>query len=199
MDTVKGIVLSAGVYSGGSKSTVPGFSPVDLYRKGIAVGSKARFIAYSFGLVRSMIDDALTAGLLHDVGKLVLIAGFEQELLGAVEHARKENVPLHIAQEQVLGANDAVIGGFLLNSWGLSNDIVEAVVFHYTPSKANKFEFKAIAAAHLSFASEYDEEHHIDDPNMPAFDRIYTDTLGVTDQLAQFKRLSARAVAQQRF
>jgi len=199
VDTVKGIVLSAGVYSGGGKSIVPGFSPVDLYKKGVAVGSKARFIAYSFGLVRSMIDDALTAGLLHDVGKLVLIAGFEQELLSSVEYAKKENVPLHVAQEQVLGANDAVIGGFLLNSWGLSNDIVEAVAFHYTPSKSNKFEFDAMAAAHLSFASEYDEEHHIDDPSRSAFDRVYTDTLGVTDQLAQFKGLSAQAVAQQRF
>jgi hypothetical protein len=56
-----------------------------------------------------------------------------------------------------------------------------------------------MAAAHLSFASEYDEEHHIDDPTRSAFDRTYTDTLGVTDQLAQFKGLSAQAVAQHRF
>ena len=196
IDTVKGVVLSAGVYSGVGNSAIPGFSPAELYQRGAAVGPKARFIAYSLDLERSQIDNALTAGLLHDIGKLVMLVGFAKEFETACAHSKKESIPLHVAEKRILGADDAAIGGFLLNSWGLSKSIVQAVALHYEPSKCVNPELDAIASVHLAYASEYDQLHHSVDPMHTAFDHTYTDALGITDQLTQFKGLTAAAVVQ---
>ncbi|MCK5124612.1 MAG: HDOD domain-containing protein [candidate division Zixibacteria bacterium] len=197
IDTVKGVVLSAGVYAGAADCAgIPGFSPAELYKRGVAVGSKARFIAYSLGLARNQIDNALTAGLLHDVGKLVLLAGFADEFKAACNHSEKDNIPLHIAEEKVLGANDAAIGGFLLSSWGLSISVIQAVDLHYEPSKGKAPELDTTAAVHLAYASEHNQKHSRTDVTHTAFDTTYTDALGITDQLAQFEDLTAEAVTQ---
>jgi HD-like signal output (HDOD) protein len=196
VDTVKGIVLSAGVYSGTTKTDIVGFSPADLYRRGVAVGSKARFIAFSFGLGRSQIDNALTAGLLHDVGKLVLLTGFAEELKAAIVRSGEAAVPLHLAEEEVIGASDAAIGGYLLGTWGLSESIIEAVSLHYQPSRATRKELNPTAAVHLAYASESDNEHRIEDLERSAFDLTYTDELGITGQLSSLRGLTAEAVAQ---
>jgi len=193
VDTVKGIVLSAGVYSNTGSSGIAGFTPSTLYDRGVAVGTKARFIAYSFGLTRQHVDDALTAGLLHDVGKLVLMSSFEQEFKAACELSRKDSIPLHVAEEKTLGANDAAIGGFLLATWGLSDGIIEAVAVHYQPSLAAQPELNATAAVHLSYASECGQQGTED---QSAFDIGYTDTLGITNQLSQFSGLTPEAVTQ---
>ncbi len=194
VETVKGVVLSAGVYSGKQYAEISGFSPAELYRRAVSVGPKARFIAYSLGLPKSMIDTALTAGLLHDVGKLVLLAGFADEFEAACSTSKAEKVPLHTAIEQELGADDAAIGGTLLASWGLTEPVVHAVALHYEPSKGARPELDATAAVHLAYASESNPRERQVDPEQMAFDVAYTDALGITGQLTQIVDLSAEAI-----
>ena len=197
IDTVKSVVLSAEVYSCASGcAKISGFSLAELYKRAVTVGSKSRFIAYSFGLTGSQVDNALTAGLLHDIGKLVLLKGFAEEFKAACAHSEKENIPLHIAEEKVLGANDASIGGLLLTSWGLSKSVIQAVALHYEPSKCRVPELDATAAVHMAYASEHDQRHHSANPKHSAFDLTYTDSLGITNQLTQFVALSAEAIKQ---
>lgn len=196
VDTIKSGVLSAGVFSEAGCAGIAGYTPAELYRRGTAVGPKARFIAYSLGLTRDQVDDALTAGLLHDVGKLVLLEGFAGEFKNACRLSEKENIPLHVAEERVLGADDAAIGGYLLNSWGLSKSIVRAVAFHYKPSKCSNPELDATTAVHLAYASEYAQRHRSADLTRTAFDLDYADALGITGQLAQLEGLTSEAVAQ---
>ncbi len=198
IDTVKGVILSAGVYANSTCAPVSGFSPAGLYRTGAAVGPKARFIAHVFGLTRNRVDEALTAGMMHDVGKLVLLAGFAEELEQACAISEKETIRLHVAIEKILGVNDASLGAYLLASWGFPESIVDAVSLHYEPSKRLNPRPCATTAVHLAYASEHDQNCLPTDSEQSAFDLAYTDTLGITNQLDQFKGLTAESVMQVR-
>lgn len=196
LENVRGIVLAAGAFQIQVTATIPGYHPHEIYGRAVNVGTKSRFIAYSFGLRRQEVDDALTAGLLHDVGKLILLTNFVSEFEKSLQKSKQESITLHRAQEQILGADDAIIGAYLLSTWGLPTPIVDAVAYHYTPSKSGSATIDANAAVHLAWASEHDRQLRKGDPTPSAFDRAYTDALGVTGQLSSFVGLSPEAVSQ---
>ncbi|GAB6153291.1 HDOD domain-containing protein [Desulfosporosinus burensis] len=81
-------------------------------------------------------DVAFTAGLLHDIGKLV-ISIYVQEvgpyLLEKVKEAKFTYVEL---EEKVIGFNHATVGGFLAKTWFLPQDLVSAISSHHAPSQA---------------------------------------------------------------
>jgi HD-like signal output (HDOD) protein len=99
----------------------------------MSVGRLAQDIAKQEGQTKQIVDDALTAGLLHDCGKLVLLANLGQELVEATRRAKDEDRALHEVETEMLGASHAEVGAYLLGIWGLPGQIVEAVAFHHTP------------------------------------------------------------------
>ena len=84
-------------------------------------------------------DVAFTAGLLHDIGKLI-ISIYVQEvgdyLLKKVNDAKLPYVEL---EEKVIGYNHATVGGFLAKNWNLPEDLVEAISYHHAPSSAQNY------------------------------------------------------------
>lgn len=85
-------------------------------------------------------DVAFTAGLLHDIGKLV-IAIYVQEvgafLIEKVALAKLSYVEL---EEKVIGYNHATVGGFLAKGWNLPEDLVAAISYHHDPTHAQIYE-----------------------------------------------------------
>jgi uncharacterized domain HDIG len=89
-------------------------------------------------------DVAFTAGLLHDIGKLI-ISIYVQEvgpyLLKKVNEAKLAYVEL---EEKVIGYNHATVGGMLSKHWNLPDNLVTAITCHHFPSGAE---------AHIQLAS----------------------------------------------
>ena len=81
-------------------------------------------------------DIAFTAGLLHDIGKLI-ISIYVQEvgdfLVKKVTEAKFSYVEL---EEKVIGYNHATVGGFLAKAWNLPEDLVQAISYHHAPLSA---------------------------------------------------------------
>ena len=79
-------------------------------------------------------DVAFTAGLLHDIGKLI-ISIYVQEvgdyLIKKVTEAQLSYVEL---EEKVIGFDHARVGGFLARSWNLPDNLVAAISFHHSLS-----------------------------------------------------------------
>jgi HD-like signal output (HDOD) protein/ActR/RegA family two-component response regulator len=91
-------------------------------------------------------DEALLAGLLHNIGYWVLAHECPGRLADAVEMAAAEHIPLYEAEARVLGSSHAQIGAYLLGLWGLPLPIVEAVAYHHAPHSISQSKFEPLAA-----------------------------------------------------
>ena len=123
LDTIQSLVLSAGVINQFKAPVLPGFSLDGFHSRGLAVGTSARLLATAFGLHKRSTENALMAGLLHDVGKLVMLTHFQDEFVKAVSVASDNDWPLYVAEKEVLGVTDAQIGAYLLSLWGLPDPL----------------------------------------------------------------------------
>lgn len=105
----------------------------ELFSHSVEVGSLAKRLAREGGAPATVTNDAQTAGLLHDVGKLLLASQMEQQYLVVMEIAARERIGLIAAEQAVLGCSHAEVGAYLLGLWGLPDSVVEAVAFHHAP------------------------------------------------------------------
>ena len=131
-DTIKSLVLSVQVFS---QFEDKGISVLDMdrvWRHSLRVAVAAKSIMKHEASDQALIDDAFMAGMLHDVGKLILAANFPREYADIRENARAGALSLPESERRILETTHAEIGGYLLGLWGLPDSIVEAVTFHHS-------------------------------------------------------------------
>ncbi len=116
-------------------------------------GRIARGLAETFAAGdRRLAEQATAAGMLHDVGQLLIWTHFPEEQEKAARLVRKFGMPGHEAQRRVLGASHAELGAYLLGIWGLADPIVEAVALHHRPALAPVHELSPLACVHIAAA-----------------------------------------------
>ncbi|RKX25113.1 MAG: hypothetical protein DRP45_06690 [Candidatus Zixiibacteriota bacterium] len=194
LDTVQSIVLSAGVFNQFEDPGLKEYSIESIYNRSMAVGAKARLLAHAFGLSRGFTEDALMSGMLHDVGKLLMLTEFEVELKESIQLAKSDSLPLYKAQHEVLGVSDAAMGAYLLSLWGLPDTILEAVALHYEPSQSPGPILNALTAVHLAYAMDYDDVNKVKDKETSAVDMDYLTSLEIVDQLPSLQNFCTGAV-----
>ncbi len=80
-------------------------------------------------------DYTFTAGLLSGIGKVLLGAYVEVNVQSILDLAIKDELSFAQAEDAILGINHAEVGGLLLDSWGLPEEIVAVVRYHLNPDK----------------------------------------------------------------
>ena len=95
-------------------------------------------------------QEAVTAALLHDIGKLVLISDGDRRWAQLSEQARERQVPVHVVEQETDGVTHAHVGAHLLSLWGLPDGIVEAVAHHHDPAEVDGLAFDGVAAVHIA-------------------------------------------------
>jgi HD-like signal output (HDOD) protein len=78
-------------------------------------------------------EQMFTAGLLHDLGRLILFIYFPEEVQGVLRHAQHTSTCLYAAEKKRLGCHHAHIGKYLLNRWRLPLLLENTVCFHHEP------------------------------------------------------------------
>jgi putative nucleotidyltransferase with HDIG domain len=117
-----------------------GLETADLWRHSVATATAAKVLAGERDLNASV---AFTAGLLHDLGKVVLAHGLEEayaKLHSAVENA---HLPMIEAEKKLLGVNHAEVGGRILARWKFPAALVAPVWNHHDPAHAKPYETMA--------------------------------------------------------
>jgi putative nucleotidyltransferase with HDIG domain len=92
---------------------------------------------------------AFTAGLLHDVGKVVLVSADKKKYTQAVLDAGMFHRPVSATERELFGFDHCEVGARLLTRWNLPPYITSAVLHHHRPLEAQPFE-RLAAAVHLA-------------------------------------------------
>jgi putative nucleotidyltransferase with HDIG domain len=155
-ERIKALILLAGVFSQYAGSKCPGFAPEPVWGHSIQVGAFARAIALAETKNARTAEAAFTAGLLHDIGKLIL-AGNLPEMYDTVQKLKvSKSITTREAEMEILGTSHAELGACLLATWGLPLPILEAIAWHHEPSRSDEKGFTLLAAVHAAnvFAQE---------------------------------------------
>ena len=98
----------------------------------------------------SQQSDAFMAGMLHDVGRIILALADWRTFVEISAAASERAVPLHVVERERLGVTHAEIGAYILGSWGLPLTIVEAVAGHHEPQRLQGSSFDVMTAVHIA-------------------------------------------------
>jgi len=184
--TVRSLALTLHVVSSFDQN-VKGFSIEHFAEHTLRCANMARSIMQSMGVGPAGAEDAYLAGMLHDIGKLMLASSLPDKYQAAEEFAVAHQVPLNAAEMEIFGATHGGVGAYLLGLWGLPVPIVEAVAFHHTPRRSTVHEFGLLTAVHI--ADALDEEKARGNRPMPlaGLDSEYLNTLNLGSQLAGWR------------
>jgi putative nucleotidyltransferase with HDIG domain len=127
---VRTLVLAAALTGGSPKSQRSWFDEQIFWKHSLAVGLAAKALAASAGLNP---DHAFTAGLLHDIGRLVLVTCFPDHYRTVVENRAKSDDFLVAREREELGFDHADVGAALAKRWKFSPEVSEAVRAHHQP------------------------------------------------------------------
>ncbi|MGI9456238.1 MAG: HDOD domain-containing protein, partial [Aeoliella sp.] len=158
LELILPLVLGAGVIDQFDPAILKNLRLDTLMNHSLTVATGARRIASKCCDDEQLIADCMLAGILHDVGKLVLASNLTDSFREAIELATSSGIPLFQAEKQLFGACHADVGGALLELWGFPNSIVEAVTFHHLPSQSASDDFTLLTALHVSDL----QAHHAD-------------------------------------
>lgn len=146
LELVRGLVASASACAAASAVSIRGFSIERQQRAALACAGLARRMATD----PRRADEAFTAALLHDVGKVVLALGMPREVEQIL--ASSDPRPGFEQERDVFGVSHAEVGAYLLGIWGLPYAIVEAAAYHHAPSQVRQGDRELLAIVHAADA-----------------------------------------------
>lgn len=153
VEVVRGLILGLQAFSAYKSSKKE--LPTSLWDHSLRIALTARRIAQSHGLKHELCEKAFLAGLLHDIGKIIMSANAQDEYNEVKALARKCGLPLHEAEHSRFGANHAQIAAYLLALWGIQEDVVRIVEYHHCPDRfPDDEDFGPLAAVHAAHITE---------------------------------------------
>jgi putative nucleotidyltransferase with HDIG domain len=135
-EATKALALTIGMFPdsgthGGAKEELD-----RLWEHSLTVSRTARKLAELACADVRTVENSFTAGLLHDIGRLILISKFPGEWEAIEELAAAQKIGMSEAEYEVLGVSHAEIGAYLLDTWNLPRPIIEALAWHTRPASS---------------------------------------------------------------
>jgi putative nucleotidyltransferase with HDIG domain len=161
IETVTSLALTAGLFSQLKQSLVESFDLQSLWQHSMNVAGLTRELCSQLGLPREQSEVPVLAGMLHDIGKLVLVTADTEEYRRIYDLAKQQDLPLHLVESQSLWADHAAVGAYLMGLWGLPFAAVEAVALHHKPELLQRDASHCVMvyAANLLLHHLSDQEH----------------------------------------
>lgn len=183
LNTIKALVLSIQVFSEYQGYAHLPISIEAIWKHSMLVSNAAFKIAKSLGLSAGEQENARVAGILHDIGKLLLlkIPGFFQ----TVRPDKNGEIPV-VEEYKVLGTSHAEMGAYLLGIWGLPTPIVEAIMFHHRPGDQIFERADLMSALYLANGLSSMCSHEKTTNYMAHLDLNYVQKAGLMDRLDEW-------------
>lgn len=150
LNAVRSIALSAHVFREFEQLKLKHFSAIQVWTEALHCARITRGIMRFKIIDESDTEDACTAAMLHDVGKLMLAKNLPEEFEEMISVAAQEKLSLAEAGRKVFGASHASLAAYLFGLWGLSTPMVEAVALHLQPGDSETRTFSPLTAVHVA-------------------------------------------------
>jgi HD-like signal output (HDOD) protein/ActR/RegA family two-component response regulator len=187
MDLIQNLVLTYEVFSklGDFKSGKIFFDRI--WKHSIDVGGTSMLLAREEGVEKEIENFSFTAGLLHEIGKIILLLNFPDKFKEFLEEKlRSRDQSDRELEEEVFGCSHAKIGAHLVGLWGLPDPIVEAILFHETPSECTSDELSPLTFVHVANAFE-EKVVRGDHTDMPfKIDQGYLARVGLSNRIPKW-------------
>jgi HD-like signal output (HDOD) protein len=190
LTTLEAVVLSAEAFEAFQPARdLDGFDLGELQRHGVLVARIARRLLPG----GDREGDVVTAGMLHDLGELVLAASEPDALAESRRVAREEQRPAFEVEYELRGSSHAEVGAYVLGIWNLPYTVVEAVARHHTAPLMEPTELNPCLAVHVADALAHEvapgpvPTHELDEPTL-AHARVL-------DRLPAWRRIAAAEAA----
>jgi len=137
MNTVRSLVVGIAyqqIIAGRSFSSH--FNKLEFWRHSLGVATAARILGKL--KVPMQTEELYVAGMMHDVGLLVLDRFHPLELDKTVKFAMEEQMALHQAEQLMFGFDHTQVGAMLADRWNMTKTIADAVRYHHDPRSSDE-------------------------------------------------------------
>ena len=169
VSSLKNIVIFAELFKQPAGLSKKLFDVNKLWEHSVGVSNITVLLARNLGMSTEDRDAAFSAGLLHDLGKIILAKMRPLDYKKALELAENLSAPVYEAELALFGISHDEVGAHLLETWGFPLSIVEAVGYHHHElqaccSKLTPLSVVAVAnSIHHGLTSEQEEPFRIED------------------------------------
>jgi len=131
LETIKALILSTHLFVMYDNDELPKFNIHMLWDHCFRVSNIARLIAEYEGLDNNTVTRCRMAGLLHDVGKLILANYYPDQYARVLDRTRREGGPIVEVEKAVFGTTHAEVGAYLMGLWGVNGEVVHGIGHHH--------------------------------------------------------------------
>jgi HD-like signal output (HDOD) protein len=190
INTLKNLVLSVEIFRAFKpQGKLPGFSLEKLQYH----AQLTAYIAARLPVPKHLAEITVVAGMLHDVGKLILAWKLSEQFEKVLGEALEARCPVYQVEERKNRFSHAEIGAYLLGLWGLPYSVVEAVALHHGPNRVPHQNFDAISAVFVANLLAHELEESADGGpsvyNLENYQEEFA-TLGVGEMLPEWRAMA---------
>ncbi|MDP6038952.1 MAG: HDOD domain-containing protein [Candidatus Latescibacteria bacterium] len=149
LEEIANLVLAVQVFEQlGDYENGAGLDLQEFWRHSVGTAFVARAVAKK---LNTETESAFLAGMLHDLGKIILDRYFS-DFYGAVfQIIGEEDISIAQAEQEVLGLTHAAIGGQLAEEWKFPKTFLNAIHHHHEPSSATRYQ-RLVCIIHIADA-----------------------------------------------
>jgi len=129
-NTIKNLALSIAAIGVLPKVNKAGFDIHRYLLHSLTVAGVARLLCTKVGAGTDPMDCHI-AGLLHDFGKVVFAQFMSEEWAAAMVLSRQREMPLYLAEKEIIGVDHAVVGALLAEKWQFPKSLADSIRFHH--------------------------------------------------------------------
>ena len=199
VNRIRGLVLTESIVRQFKPpSNLKQFSTGAFWEHAALVAEVARCISRAEGQQGDRPDQAFTAGLLHDIGKLIFASQHTKVYAEILEESAETGEPVCQIEMRRLNVTHAEVGAYLLGLWALPSRITEAIALHHEPSRIPYNGLCAVTAVHVANVLSHaqcavtpaEQEAHL-----AALDTAYLERIGLAGRVPAWTKLAGDALA----
>ena len=165
---IQSLALATPLYSSFDQKKCPGFPLEQIWEHSAQVAALGRKHFRQHMDDPQLAEQAFAAGILHDLGKLILADSLGLEYSEVLKESCATKTPLYQVEQKILHTTLAEVGAYLLAIWGLPIPLIEAVACHHEPNRSGTREICLSGIIHIANALQHTQTTRAETVSTPA-------------------------------